>query len=44
MAINEKILGLAEDIAAFKNKEKPYKSADFLNFISTLKKFGRFKQ
>ncbi len=43
-SINEKILGLTEDIAAFKNQEKPYKSADFLNFLSTLNKFGKFKQ
>ena len=44
MAINDKILRLSDDIAGFKNQEKPYKSADFLRFISTLKKFGRFKQ
>ncbi len=44
MAINEKIVGLTEDIAAFKNQEKPYKSADFLIFVSSLKKFSKFKQ
>jgi hypothetical protein len=44
MTINEKIVGLSEDINSFKNQEKPYKSADFLQFVSTLKKFGKFKQ
>lgn len=44
MTINEKIVGLSEDINSFKNQEKPYKSADFLHFISTLKKFSKFKQ
>jgi hypothetical protein len=44
MSINEKLVDCTEDLAAFLNQEKSFKSSDFLRFVSILKRFGAFNQ
>ena len=44
MSINEKLVNCTDDLSAFLNLEKCFKSSEFLRFVSILKRFGAFNQ